>query len=340
MYIILKKNTTPQEIETIKKYIEDCNQGALLIEDYGVKKIGIMGKDGSVTKEKLLSFDFVESVNKIGKPFKFVSRDFKNESTIIDIKGRKIGGPDMILMAGPCSIENREMILEIAESVKKSGGEFLRGGAFKPRTSPYDFQGLGEDGLKYMREAADKYDLVMVTEVMDSKEIELVGKYTDIFQVGARNMQNFSLLKELGKAGKPVLLKRGMSATARDFLMAAEYIVAFGNQEVIMCERGIRTFEIATRNTVDINGVALLKEKTHLPVIIDASHGTGKRSLVEPVTLGCILAGADGAMVEVHKNPCCALSDADQTIDFEAFDKLARKMEMTLELRDKMKSLD
>ncbi|MEG3014831.1 MAG: 3-deoxy-7-phosphoheptulonate synthase, partial [Cetobacterium sp.] len=308
MYVVVKKDATPTEINELKQYIESTGHGALEVVDDGIRKIGIMGKSSISFKEDLLKFSAVEDIKKIGKSFKFVSREFKNEDTVIDVKGRKIGGTDMILMAGPCSIENKEMIMKIAKVVKENGGEFLRGGAFKPRTSPYDFQGLGEDGLKYMREACDKYDLVMVTEVMDTKEIALVGKYTDIFQVGARNMQNFSLLKELGKAGKPVLLKRGMSATVKDFLMAAEYIVAFGNREVILCERGIRTFEIATRNTVDINGVALLKEKSHLPIIIDASHGTGKRSLVEPVTLGCILAGADGAMVEIHENPECAFS--------------------------------
>lgn len=245
----------------------------------------------------------------------------------------------MILMAGPCSIENKDMIMEIAKVVKENGGEFLRGGAFKPRTSPYDFQGLGEEGLKYMREACDKYDLLMVTEVMDTRDIELIGKYTDMFQVGARNMQNFSLLKELGKTDKPVLLKRGLSATMREFLMAAEYIVAFGNQDVILCERGIRTFEIATRNTVDINAIALLKEKSHLPIIVDASHGTGKKSLVEPVTLGCILAGADGAMVEIHQNPSCALSDGEQSLNFEEFKKLCKKLKKTLEFKESLKCL-
>ncbi|MGL5569239.1 MAG: 3-deoxy-7-phosphoheptulonate synthase, partial [Cetobacterium sp.] len=299
----------------------------------------IMGKKDGLTKEELKEFSIVKEIIKIGKPFKFVSREFKKEDTLIEIKGRKIGGTDLILMAGPCSIENKEMIMDIAKVVKKNGGEFLRGGAFKPRTSPYDFQGLGEEGLKYMREACDKYDLVMVTEVMDTRDIELIEKYTDIFQVGARNMQNFSLLKELGKTNKPILLKRGLSATIKEFLMAAEYIVAFGNEKVILCERGIRTFEIATRNTVDINGVALLKEKSHLPIIIDASHGTGKKSLVEPVTLGCILAGADGAMVEIHQNPACALSDGEQSLNFQEFEVLCKKMKKTLEFKESLKCL-
>ena len=339
MYVVLKESATSQEILELKKFIQKTGHGALEILDGSIKKIGIMGKKDGLTKEELKEFSIVKETIKIGKPFKFVSREFKKEDTLIEIKGRKIGSTDLILMAGPCSIENKEMIMDIAKVVKENGGEFLRGGAFKPRTSPYDFQGLGEEGLKYMREACDKYDLVMVTEVMDTRDIELIEKYTDIFQVGARNMQNFSLLKELGKTNKPILLKRGLSATIREFLMAAEYIVAFGNEKVILCERGIRTFEIATRNTVDINGVALLKEKSHLPIIIDASHGTGKKSLVEPVTLGCILAGADGAMVEIHQNPACALSDGEQSLNFQEFEVLCKKMKKTLEFKESLKCL-
>lgn len=339
MYVVLKESATSQEILELKKFIQKTGHGALEILDGSIKKIGIMGKKDGLTKEELKKFSIVKEVVKIGKPFKFVSREFKKEDTLIEIKGRKIGGTDLILMAGPCSIENKEMIMDIAKVVKENGGEFLRGGAFKPRTSPYDFQGLGEEGLKYMREACDKYNLVMVTEVMDTRDIELIEKYTDIFQVGARNMQNFSLLKELGKTNKPILLKRGLSATIREFLMAAEYIVAFGNEKIILCERGIRTFEIATRNTVDINGVALLKEKSHLPIIIDASHGTGKKSLVEPVTLGCILAGADGAMVEIHQNPSCALSDGEQSLNFQEFEVLCKKMKKTLEFKESLKCL-
>ncbi|MGL5279812.1 MAG: 3-deoxy-7-phosphoheptulonate synthase [Cetobacterium sp.] len=339
MYVVLKESATSEEILELKKFIEKTGHGALEILDGSIKKIGIMGKKGGLTKEELKEFPIVKEIVKVGKPFKFVSREFKKEDTLIEIKGRKIGGTDLILMAGPCSIENKEMMMEIAKVVKENGGEFLRGGAFKPRTSPYDFQGLGEEGLKYMREACDKYDLIMVTEVMDTRDIELIEKYTDIFQVGARNMQNFSLLKELGKTDKPILLKRGLSATIREFLMAAEYIVAFGNEKVILCERGIRTFEIATRNTVDINGVALLKEKSHLPIIIDASHGTGKKSLVEPVTLGCMLAGADGAMVEIHQNPACALSDGEQSLNFQEFEILCKKMKKTLEFKENLKCL-
>lgn len=339
MFLVIKENSELDELLKLKEFLEKKNLKYYEFKDKDIKKIVVIKGKSTITKEELKNFECVKDAKLISKPFKLASRESKNSDTVIEIKGRKIGENNLVVIAGPCSIENREMILDIAKKVKECGGEYLRGGAFKPRTSPYDFQGLGEDGLKYMREACNKYDLIMVTEVMDSKDIELISKYTDVFQVGTRNMQNFSLLKELGKVKKPVLLKRGMSATIREFLMAAEYIMAHGNKEVILCERGIRTFEIATRNTVDINAIALLKEKTHLPVVIDASHGTGKRSLVEPVTLGCILAGADGAMIEVHENPCCALSDGDQTLNFCEFESLMKKIKATLEFKEKIRCL-
>lgn len=339
MFLVIKENSELDELLKLKEFLKKKNLKYYEFKDKDIKKIVVIKGKSTITKEEFKKFECVKDAKLISKPFKLASRESKNSDTVIEIKGRKIGENSLVVMAGPCSIESREMILDIAKKVKDCGGEYLRGGAFKPRTSPYDFQGLGEDGLKYMREACDRYDLIMVTEVMDSKDIELISKYTDVFQVGTRNMQNFSLLKELGKVKKPVLLKRGMSATIREFLMAAEYIMAYGNKEVILCERGIRTFEIATRNTVDINAIALLKEKTHLPVIIDASHGTGKRSLVEPVTLGCILAGADGAMIEVHENPCCALSDGDQTLNFCEFESLMNKIKETLEFKEKIRCL-
>ncbi|MEF9932694.1 MAG: 3-deoxy-7-phosphoheptulonate synthase [Cetobacterium sp.] len=338
MYIVLKDNTLPCDIKKLTDLIEAKNLGTIVIEDLGKVKVGVLGNKKSISKDEIESMEFVGKIVDITKPYKFASRDFKVEDTIIDVNGVKIGGDNFVLMAGPCSVENEEMIFEIAKEVKRFGGQFLRGGAFKPRTSPYDFQGLGEEGLKYMRAAADKYDLQVVTEVMDSKDIELIAKYSDVMQVGARNMQNFSLLKELGSCGKPVLLKRGMSATIRDLLMAAEYIIAFGNREVILCERGIRTFETMTRNTVDINGIALIKEKSHLPIIIDASHGTGRRSLVVPVTLASIIAGADGAMVEVHSNPNCAISDGEQSLNFEEFEELCKKLKKVLVLRKELKA--
>lgn len=336
MYITMKNTVIDKEIEDVVSLLNANGLGAIVVEDLGIKKIGVLGNKKNLSKEQILNFDFVEEIKDISKPYKFASREFKKEDTVIEIKGTKIGGANFVLMAGPCSIENREMIMNIARCVKENGGQFLRGGAFKPRTSPYDFQGLGEEGLKYMREAADAYGLLVVTEVMDSKDIPLVSKYADMLQVGARNMQNFSLLKELGEAKKPILLKRGMSATIRDFLMAAEYLIAFGNSEVVLCERGIRTFETMTRNTVDINGLALIKEKSHLPIIIDASHGTGRKSLVEPVTFAAIMAGADGAMVEVHENPTCALSDGEQSLNFQEFTNFTKKLKKVLELKKEL----
>lgn len=267
---------------------------------------------------------------------KFVTREFQAEDTILKIKGHKIGGGHFLLLAGPCSVENRDMVFSIAKKVKDCGGTVLRGGAFKPRTSPYDFQGLGEEGLQYLREAADEYDLLVVTEVMSGEEIELIEKYADILQVGARNMQNYNLLKKLGTSQKPILLKRGLAAKIEELLMAAEYIMAYGNRNIIVCERGIRTFETMTRNTVDINAIPLLKEMTHLPVVIDASHGTGKRSLVGPVSLAAVLAGADGAMVEVHEHPACALSDGVQSLDFPMFEIFVRNLTKVLALKEEL----
>ncbi|WP_294707934.1 3-deoxy-7-phosphoheptulonate synthase [uncultured Fusobacterium sp.] len=337
MYIKTKKNIGEIEKNRILEFLKNNKLGSLIIEDEEILKIGVLGDRSNVDMDRLLSFHGVDELVVIGKSYKFVSREFQKQDTVIDIKGRKIGGGNFMLMAGPCAIENRESVFQIAEQVKKSGAQILRGGAFKPRTSPYDFQGLGEEGLKYMREAADKYDLLVVTEVMDSMDIPLISKYADILQVGARNMQNFSLLKMLGSCGKPVLLKRGLSATIRDFLMAAEYLMAYGNREIILCERGIRTFETMTRNTVDINAIPLIKEKSHLPIIIDASHGTGRRSLVEPVTLAGVIAGADGAMVEVHENPECAVSDGVQSLDFKGFKKLTENLEEVLQLKKRLK---
>lgn len=337
MYIKTKKNIGEIEKNRILEFLKNNKLGSLIIEDEETLKIGVLGDRNKVDMDRLLSFHGVDELVVIGKSYKFVSREFQKKDTVIDIKGRKIGGGNFMLMVGPCAIENRESVFQIAEQVKKSGAQILRGGAFKPRTSPYDFQGLGEEGLKYMREAADKYDLLVVTEVMDSMDIPLISKYADILQVGARNMQNFSLLKMLGSCGKPVLLKRGLSATIRDFLMAAEYLMAYGNREIILCERGIRTFETMTRNTVDINAIPLIKEKSHLPIIIDASHGTGRRSLVEPVTLAGVIAGADGAMVEVHENPECAVSDGVQSLDFKGFKKLTENLEEVLQLKKRLK---
>jgi len=296
-------------------------------------KYAILYIPNDFNQENFKEIQDIAEVIKLTSPYKFVSREFKKADTIIDVKGHLIGGDNFMLMAGPCSVENREMLSNIAKEVKKGGAVALRGGAYKPRTSPYDFQGLGEIGLRYLREVADENDMLVVTELMDSDDLELVSSYADIIQIGARNMQNFSLLKKLGKLDKPVLLKRGLSATINEFLLSAEYILAHGNQNVILCERGIRTFETMTRNTLDLNAIALVRELSHLPIIVDASHGTGKRSLVGPLTLAGIMAGANGAMIEVHENPDCALSDGAQSLDFKLFDKVANNIRKSLYFR-------
>lgn len=333
MHIKFKKSATPLQVEDVKDLIAKAGLGTVQVKDEDNYKLGIIGDKSRVDTKEIEALECVEGIYEIKVPYKFVSREFKHDDTVIEMaKGVKIGGGSFTVMAGPCSIENREMIMATAEAVKKSGGQFLRGGAFKPRTSPYDFQGLGEEGLRYMREAADIHGLLVVTEVMDSKDIDLVSRYADMLQVGARNMQNFTLLKELGKTDKPILLKRGMSATIADLLMAAEYIAAFGNLNIVLCERGIRTFETMTRNTLDINAIPLVKELSHLPIIIDASHGTGKRSLVGPGTLAGVAAGVDGAMIEIHPDPEKAFSDGPQSLKFDEFDILMKKIEKLKEI--------
>ncbi|BDU50431.1 3-deoxy-7-phosphoheptulonate synthase [Haliovirga abyssi] len=331
MVIVMKNNATEEQIKKVIERVESLGLKAHPI--YGQEKtiIGVIGDENILRAHPVNPYEGVEEVKSIAKPFKFASREFKQEDTIIDVNGIKIGGGNFVVMAGPCSVENRDMLFETAKRVKEAGASILRGGAFKPRTSPYDFQGLGEEGLKYLKEAAIEYNMAVITEVMDARDIELIDKYADIFQVGARNMQNFTLLKELGKTDKPVMLKRGMAATVKDLLMAAEYIIASGNKNVILCERGIRTFETYTRNTVDINIIPSVKELSHLPIIIDSSHGTGRRSHVGPIALAGLVAGADGSMIEVHPSPENALSDGPQSLRFHEFDELMSKMKKYLE---------
>ena len=259
------------------------------------------------------------------------SREYKKEDSVIEVNGVKIGGKKIVVMAGPCSVEKKEIMIEIAKGIKKRGAKVLRGGAFKPRTSPYAFQGLGEKGLKYLAMARDETGLVIVSEMMDTKDVSLVEKYADIIQIGARNMQNFSLLKEAGRSEKPVLLKRGMSATLKEFLMAAEYVMKEGNHNVILCERGIRTFVQYSRNTLDLNIIPALKKETHLPVIVDPSHGTGVRDFVIPMSRAAVAAGADGLIVEVHPRPEEAISDKEQTINFKQFRKLMEEVRRVAE---------
>ena len=330
MYIRLKNSKMSARLND---FLDKNNIKYFTIMDKIDIKYAILYIPNDFNQENFKEIQDIAEVIKLTSPYKFVSREFKKADTIIDVKGHLIGGDNFMLMAGPCSVENREMLSNIAKEVKKGGAVALRGGAYKPRTSPYDFQGLGEVGLKYLREVADENDMLVVTELMDSDDLELVSSYADIIQIGARNMQNFSLLKKLGKLDKPVLLKRGLSATINEFLLSAEYILAHGNQNVILCERGIRTFETMTRNTLDLNAIALVRELSHLPIIVDASHGTGKRSLVGPLTLAGIMAGANGAMLEVHENPDCALSDGAQSLDFKLFDKVANNIRKSLYFR-------
>ncbi len=325
-----------------KNYIEEIlkkiNVEYLIFEDKDCIKFAILSIINDEELKEILKNNKCEMV-KLEAKYKYVSREFKKTDTVVEIKGHKIGNGNIILMAGPCSVENKEMLSKIAKKVSEFGAIALRGGAYKPRTSPYDFQGLGEKGLIYLKEVAEENNMLVVTEAMDTENLDLVSKYADIIQIGARNMQNFSLLKKLGNIGKPVLLKRGFSSTITEFLMAAEYIMSYGNPDIILCERGIRTFETMTRNTLDLNAIALIKKLSHLPIIIDASHGTGLRELVEPLTLSGIIAGADGAMIEVHENPSCALSDARQTIDFESFERLSKKFFKTVEFKKELDTL-
>ncbi len=288
--------------------------------------IGAIGDETLLQSQPLDAFPGVERVVPILKPYKLASRDFQPEGSIIRVNGAAIGGRTVQVIAGPCSVESRGMLLELAHAVKETGAKFLRGGAYKPRTSPYAFQGLGEEGLEYLAEAREATGLRIVTELMDASDLPAILKYTDVIQIGARNMQNFRLLSEVGKVRKPVLLKRGLSATITEFLLAAEYIMSEGNREVVLCERGIRTFETATRNTLDISAVPVLKELTHLPVIVDPSHATGKWTLVEPLARAGVAAGADGVMVEVHARPEVALCDGPQALKPKRFASLMTQL--------------
>ncbi|MEE9443782.1 MAG: 3-deoxy-7-phosphoheptulonate synthase [candidate division Zixibacteria bacterium] len=322
MIVVMKATATAKHTGAVLKKIQELGFKPHLSSGEKKTIIGMVGNGKKVDPEILLALPGVENVVPILKPFKLAAREFKKESTVVSMNGIKIGGRELVMMAGPCAVENRDQIMETAEVVAKAGAKILRGGAFKPRTSPYSFQGLGEEGLKIMREAADAHGLAMVTEVISPQYVDLVGKYTDILQIGARNMQNFALLEAVGKAARPVLLKRGLMSTIEEWLMSAEYILSNGNPHVILCERGIRTFETYTRNTLDISAVPIVKELSHLPVIIDPSHSTGKRSLVSPISKCGIAAGADGLIVEVHPHPEDALSDGPQSLHPEEFEAL------------------
>lgn len=326
MIIVMKKNTPEKEVQKIMDEMRSKDLQPMPLIGTERVVIAVIGDERVLDVSHLKSMSGVSKVMPVLKPYKLAARETKHETTIIKIGDLEIGGKNLSIMAGPCSVENEKQIQESAKAARKSGATILRGGAFKPRTGPYSFQGLGEEGLRIMREAADENGLKVVTEVMDTRDVLLVAKYADILQIGARNMQNFTLLKEVGKTERPVLLKRGMSNTIKEFLLAAEYIMSEGNHNVMLCERGIRTFETETRNSLDINAVALLKELSHLPVIVDPSHATGRRSLVAPVSKAAIAAGADGLIIEIHPNPEEALSDGDQSLTPPEFEKVMKEL--------------
>ena len=327
--IVIKPTATEEDIRRIVKKLESRGLDVNISKGTERTVIGVIGDTSKISEEEenaIRVMPGIEDVLRILKPYKLASRDFKAEDTTIDIKGNVIGGKKIQVIAGPCAVESRTMIIDIAEKVKEAGASFLRGGAFKPRTSPYSFQGLGEEGLKYLAEARDKTGLPVVTELMDPRDIEVILKYADIVQIGARNMQNFRLLLEVGACDKPILLKRGFSSTIKEWLMAAEYIMSKGNQKIILCERGVRTFETATRNTLDLSAIPVLKQLTHLPVVVDPSHGVGKWDLVAPMSKASIAAGTDGLLIEVHENPEESLSDGEQSLRPDYFKKLMNEL--------------
>jgi 3-deoxy-7-phosphoheptulonate synthase len=320
MIVSMKLHASREEIDAVCERVCDFGYKVHSIEGEERVVIGIVGV-GDVTAclESIEAMPGVEKAVRISAPYKFVSREFRTGRSLIRVNGHDIGGDEFIVMAGPCSVESEKQIMETAHAVADAGAHLLRGGAFKPRTSPYDFQGLEEEGLKLLKKAREATGLAIITEVMSDRDVDLVAEYADVLQIGARNMQNFALLKTLGKCGRPVLLKRGLSSTIKELLMSAEYVVAHGNPNVILCERGIRTFETATRNTCDIVAVPVLNELTHLPVIVDPSHATGKRSLIPALSRAAVAIGADGVIIEVHPCPAKAVSDGAQSLDIPQF---------------------
>ncbi len=319
MIVVLKQNSDKEHVDRLMQHFMDMGLKINYSEGDNTTILGLMGDTTKLDERDIMAYDVVERVQRVTEPFKAVNRKFHPEDTILEVAGRKIGAGYFNVMAGPCSVESEEQIVMVAEAVKKAGASFLRGGAFKPRTSPYSFQGLEAEGLKLLLEAKRQTGLPIVTEIMSEKHIDLFAD-VDIIQLGARNMQNFMLLKELGRSNKPILLKRGLSATMEEFLMAAEYIFAGGNTNVILCERGIRTFENLIRNNLDISAVPLVKMFSHLPIIIDPSHAAGRRDMVQPLSRAAIAAGADGLIIEVHNDPKNALCDGAQSLDIPQFE--------------------
>ena len=332
MIVVMKPGFTQEELNEVIEAIESRGAEVDKIEGVATSVLGVVGDTAYIDPDELLTYKCVEKVLKVQEPYKKANRLFHPEPTIVDVNGTKVGGGHLGIMAGPCSVESEEQVVAIAKAVKASGANFLRGGAFKPRTSPYSLRGLELEGLELLKIAKQETGLPIVTELMSTAYLDKFVEDVDVIQIGARNMQNFDLLKEVGKTQTPILLKRGMSSTIEEWLMSAEYIMAGGNENVILCERGIRTFETATRNTLDLSAVPVIKEKSHLPIIIDPSHATGKRDLVEPLAKAAIAVGADGLMIEVHNNPAKALCDGKQSIKPETFDEIMKKIEVYTEL--------
>jgi 3-deoxy-7-phosphoheptulonate synthase len=327
MIVVMQPSATLKQIGDIIQKLDEWGTPYHVSRGEERTVIGLLGQTSHISEELLLDFAGVQDVIRITKPFKMASRDFHAEDTVIRVNGVSIGAKNNFsIIAGPCSVESREHVLEVAHFVKERGAHLLRGGAFKPRTSPYSFQGLGEEGLRYLAEAREQTGLPVVTEVMSANEMSMVCEYADVVQIGARNMQNFSLLKAAGEARKPVLLKRGLSSTIEEFLLASEYILSGGNLQVMLCERGIRTFETYTRNTLDISAVPVIKELSHLPIFVDPSHAAGKRSLVPALAKAALAVGADGIMIEVHGQPDKAKSDGPQSLDFKGFEDLMQEL--------------
>ena len=334
MIVVMDKNYTSDNIDHVVKFIKDKNLEVNISKGKNDCVIGILGNIAQNDLEEIKALAGVSNILKVNEPYKKVNRLFHPEDTIIDINGNKIGGKHLGIIAGPCAVESEEQIVEIARRVKNSGANFLRGGAFKPRTSPYSFQGLELDGLKLMQIAKQETGLPIVSELMSISYLDEFVDTVDVIQIGARNMQNYDLLKQVGKTNKPVILKRGLSSTIEEWLLSAEHIMAGGNKNVILCERGIRTFETYTRNTLDLSAVPVVKKHSHLPIIVDPSHSTGSREYVESMAKAAVVAGCDGLMIEVHNNPEKALSDGQQSITPDQFDRLMKKIKILSSLED------
>ncbi len=332
MVIVMKPNYTPQQLEEVVKTVQAHGLTPFVSQGVETTIVAVIGECHMPSLDAFEVLEGVESVKRISQPYKLASRQFHPEDSVFPIDGVTVGGEEIVLIAGPCSVESRSQILETAQAVREAGANALRGGVFKPRTSPYSFQGLGEEGLEYLAEARELTGMPIVVEIMSQTQLEVMMKYVDVFQVGARSMQNFNLLRALSEIRKPVLLKRGLSATIEELLMSAEYLLAGGNHRVILCERGIRTFETATRNTTDINAIPVLKRLTHLPVILDPSHSTGHADYVPAIARAAIAAGADGLIVEVHPEPAKALSDGKQSLRPEAFAEMVRQVKAIAEV--------